>query len=97
MVTVRRIFSELASGTSVNGVCTASDANGVPPPGSGTKKWQRTFVRDCTVDDVYASHTVEELKPWPSPQGLRGADQQSSTASGGKNVGKRGSCAYPSP
>lgn len=34
----------------------------MPPPGSGTKKWQRTFVRDCTFDDVYASHTVEELK-----------------------------------
>jgi site-specific DNA recombinase len=37
MTVVRRIFSELASGTSVNGVCTALDAAGVPPPGKGKK------------------------------------------------------------
>jgi hypothetical protein len=60
--TVRRIFSELASGTSVNGVCTALDADEVPPPGKAKKKWQRTFVRDCAFDDVYAPHTVKELE-----------------------------------
>jgi site-specific DNA recombinase len=45
MVVVRRIFSELASGTSVNGVCAALDADGVPPPAKGKNNWQRTFVR----------------------------------------------------
>jgi hypothetical protein len=37
------------------------DADGVPPPAQGSK-WQRTFVRDCAFDDVYAPHTVEELE-----------------------------------
>ncbi len=62
MALVRRIFSELAAGTSVNGVRAALDADGVPPPAKGTNKWQRTFVRDCAFDDVYAPHTVEELE-----------------------------------
>jgi hypothetical protein len=53
MTVVRRIFSELASGTSVNGVCVALDAESVPSPAQG-RKWQRTFVRDCAFDDVYA-------------------------------------------
>jgi hypothetical protein len=61
MAVVRRIFSELASGTSVNGVCAALDADGVLPPAKG-KKWQRTFVSDCAFDDVYAPHAVEELE-----------------------------------
>jgi hypothetical protein len=70
----------------------------VPPPGSGTKKWQRTLVRDCTFDDVYASHTVEELKALAfSPRSTGSSTQQGSTASGGTNVGKRGLCAYRSP
>ena len=60
MTVVRRIVSELASGASVYGVCAALDADGVPPPARG-KKWQRTFVRDCAFDEVYAPHTVEEL------------------------------------
>jgi hypothetical protein len=38
------------------------DADGVPLPAKGTNKWQRTFVRDCAFDDVYAPHTVEELE-----------------------------------
>ena len=28
----------------------------MPPPGSGTKRGQRTFLRDCTFDDIYTSH-----------------------------------------
>ena len=35
MIVVRRIISALASGTSVNGVCAALDADGVPPPARG--------------------------------------------------------------
>jgi site-specific DNA recombinase len=62
MAVVRRIFSELASGASVNGDRAALDADGVPPPVKGKSKWQRTFVRDCAFDDVYAPHTVVELK-----------------------------------
>jgi site-specific DNA recombinase len=62
MAVVRRIFSELASGASVNGVRAALDADGVPPPAKGKNKWQRTFVRDCAFDDVYVPHTVEELE-----------------------------------
>jgi hypothetical protein len=63
MAVVRRIFSELAAGTSVNGVRAALDADGVPPPAKGKNKWQqRTFVRDCAFDNVYAPHTVEELE-----------------------------------
>jgi site-specific DNA recombinase len=62
IVVVRRIFSELASRASVNSICTTLDADGVPPSGKGKKNWQRTFVRDCAFDDVYAPHTVEELK-----------------------------------
>jgi hypothetical protein len=61
MTVIRRIISELASGTSVNGVRAALDAAGVPPPANG-RRWQRTFVRDCAFDDVYAPHTVEELE-----------------------------------
>src|SRR3712207_6457085 len=61
MAVVRRIISELASGASVNGICAALDADGVPPPAKGKNNWQRTFVRDCAFDDVYAPHTAEEL------------------------------------
>jgi hypothetical protein len=46
----------------VNGICAALDADGVPPPAKGKNNWQRTFVRDCAFDDVYAPHTVEELE-----------------------------------
>ena len=28
----------------------------MPLPGSGTKRGQLTFLRDCTFDDIYASH-----------------------------------------
>jgi site-specific DNA recombinase len=61
MTVIRRIISELASGTSVNGVRAALDAAGVPPLANG-RRWQRTFVRDCAFDDVYAPHTVDELE-----------------------------------
>jgi site-specific DNA recombinase len=74
MAVVRRIFSELASGTAVNGVCAALDADGVPPPGKG-KKWQRTFVRDCAFDDAYSPHTIEELQAFSvSPEVLEKLD-----------------------
>src|SRR5918912_1855146 len=62
MAVVRRIISEFASGTSVNGVRAALDADGVPPPAKGKNRWQRTFIRDCAFDDVYAPHTVGELE-----------------------------------
>jgi len=62
MVVVRRIFSELASGASVTGICTALDAECVPPPGKAKRKWQRTFIRECAFDDVCAPHTVKELE-----------------------------------
>jgi site-specific DNA recombinase len=62
MAVVRRILSELASGASVNSVRAALDADGVPPPAKGKNRWQRTFIRDCAFDDVYAPHTVEELE-----------------------------------
>src|SRR5215218_3014706 len=37
MVVVRRIFSELASGASVTGICRALDAEGVLPPGKAKR------------------------------------------------------------
>src|ERR671911_1378719 len=62
MSVVRRIFSEVASGTS--GVCAMKDkldAERVPTPGGGMA-WSRPTIRAVILDDLYKPHTVEELR-----------------------------------
>lgn len=60
--TVRRIFSEIAGGTS--GVCAMKeklDAERVPTPGRG-RAWSRPTIRAVILDDLYKPHTLDELQ-----------------------------------
>jgi len=62
MGVVRRIFSEIGSGTS--GVCAMKeklDAERVPTPGRGMA-WSRPTIRRVILDDLYKPHSVDELR-----------------------------------
>ncbi|WP_166397245.1 recombinase family protein [Rubrobacter marinus] len=60
MRNVRRVISSVASGSSLHGVVSTLDAEGVPAPNAG--KWQRTFARQAIYDDCYRPHAVGELE-----------------------------------
>ena len=60
MSVVRRILTSLASGSSVNGIAVALEAEGEPAPNGG--RWQRRFIRQCAFDDCYRPHTTDELR-----------------------------------
>ncbi|MDQ3910374.1 MAG: recombinase family protein [Actinomycetota bacterium] len=67
MTVVRRIFSEVADGTTLRAIALKLDREGVPTP-RGAKFWDRTFFRHCVLDDVYRSHSSEEVAAAVSPQ-----------------------------
>ncbi len=56
---VRRIFREIASGSSIHSVQAALNSDSVPPPNG--RWWTRTFIRECVFDDVYKPHSPEEI------------------------------------
>src|SRR5215213_2722105 len=61
MVVVRRIFRMVgAEGMVLNAARCALEKEGIPTP-SGRRTWSRQYLRDCIYDDVYLSHTFEEV------------------------------------
>jgi hypothetical protein len=73
MRVVRRIFREVADGTTLRTIALTLDREGVPTP-RGAKFWDRSFFRNCVLDDVYRSHSFEEVAAAVSPQVAAGLD-----------------------
>lgn len=85
MAVVRRIFSELARGSSVNGVARALDRDGVPTPtahrGDGESRpaaesWSRAQIRNLVADPAYEPHTIEQMRGRVSEVVLAGLDPE---------------------
>ena len=72
MVAIRRLFSLIASGTSVAGTARMLTEEGFPAPGSarfGPKsRWQRPTVREAVLDDTYFPHSALEVQSLISPR-----------------------------
>ncbi len=67
MAVVRRIFRMVgAEGMTLNAARCALEKEGIPNP-SGRRGWTRQFLRNCINDDVYLSHTFEEVSALISP------------------------------
>ena len=65
---VRRIFRMVGvEGRSPGSLARIFDREGVPRP-KGTKRWDRSFFRECILADIYKPHSFEEV----SKVGLRG-------------------------
>lgn len=60
MRVVRRIFREVAEGSTLRTIAQGLDREGVPTP-KGARFWDRSFFRTCVLDDVYKPHTFEEV------------------------------------
>ena len=56
---VRRIFCEVAEGTTLRAIKLKLESEGVPTP-RGVGFWDRSFFRNCILDDVYRPHSFEE-------------------------------------
>ena len=61
MGTVRYIFAEVAAGTGIRTIRNLLDDEHVPSR-EGSKAWNRHFIRDLLMSDLYKPHTVEELR-----------------------------------
>jgi site-specific DNA recombinase len=61
MGVVRRIFTDVASGTGIRTIKEQLDLEGVPRPSTG-KTWSRPFLRGLILDDLYAPHTFDALR-----------------------------------
>jgi site-specific DNA recombinase len=64
---VRRIFREVAEGTTPRAIGLALEREGVPTP-RGARFWDRSFFRACVLDDVYRPHSFEEVAAVVSPE-----------------------------
>jgi site-specific DNA recombinase len=65
---VRRIFQMVgAEGRTLHAVKMALEREGVQSPGGG-KYWNTTFIRSCILDDVYLSHSFEEVEMLVTPE-----------------------------
>jgi site-specific DNA recombinase len=67
MVVVRRIFREVADGTTLHAIALKLEREGVPTP-QGAKFWDRSFFRHCVRDDVYRPHSFDEVEAVVSSQ-----------------------------
>jgi site-specific DNA recombinase len=62
MLVVQRIFRMIgAEGASLRQVKQTLEREGVPTGGGG-KYWDRSFFRDCILNDCYRPHTLEEIE-----------------------------------
>jgi site-specific DNA recombinase len=62
MALIRRIFRMVGSeGMALNRVRHTLEREGIPTS-SGRRSWSRTYLRKCINDDVYLSHTFEEVR-----------------------------------
>lgn len=67
MAVVRRIFEMIgAEGASISSVKKTLDRERVPTP-AGARFWSRPFIKQCILDDVYRSHSVEEIEGLLAP------------------------------
>jgi len=57
---VRRIFETVAAGASLNSTVATLNREAIPSPAGGL--WNHKQVRTMILDDVYAPHTLEELR-----------------------------------
>jgi site-specific DNA recombinase len=57
---VRRIFSMVAAGASINGTVATLNREAIPSPTGGL--WNHKQVRTMILDDVYARHSVVQLR-----------------------------------
>ncbi len=65
---VRRIFRMVGSeGLALNRVRHTLEREGILTS-SGRRNWSRTYLRKCINDDVYLSHTFEEVSALVSPE-----------------------------
>ncbi len=67
MQVVRRIFREVAEGTTLRTIKLELESEGVPTPRSA-RFWDRSFFRNCVLDDVYRPHSFEEVAAVVSPE-----------------------------
>jgi site-specific DNA recombinase len=67
MAVIHRIFREVADGTTLRALALRLDREGVSTP-RGAKFWDRSFFRNCVLDDVYRSHSFEEVADAVSPE-----------------------------
>ena len=61
MAVVRRIFSMVAGGVSLNGIKNALQEDGTATPRGGTL-WSRAVLRQMVLDDAYLARTHEEMR-----------------------------------
>jgi site-specific DNA recombinase len=66
MALIRRIFREVANGTTLQAIALKLEREGVPTP-QGAKFWDRSFFRHCVFDDVYRPHSFDEVVAVVSP------------------------------
>jgi site-specific DNA recombinase len=75
MAVVRRIFDMIgARGYSQNRIFRTLTREGVPTPGGG-KHWDRTYFRECVLDDAYKPHTYEEISQLVAPSVAAGLEK----------------------
>jgi site-specific DNA recombinase len=68
MDVLRRIFRMVGSeGMALNRVRNTLEGEGIRTS-SGRRNWSRTYLRKCINDDVYLSHTFEEVSTLVSPE-----------------------------
>jgi site-specific DNA recombinase len=68
MAIIRWIFRMVGSeGMALNRVRHALEREGIPTS-SGRRSWSRTYLRKCINDDVYLSHTYEEVSALVTPE-----------------------------
>src|SRR5918995_1738189 len=62
MEVIRRIFRMVGiEGRSPGSLARVFDREGVPRP-KGTKRWDRSFFRECILADIYKPHSFEEVR-----------------------------------
>ena len=62
MEVIRRIFRMVGiEGRSPGSLARVFDREGVPRP-KGTKRWDRSFFRECILADIYKPHSIEEVR-----------------------------------
>src|SRR5829696_1553241 len=67
MTVVRRVFEMVGvKGMTLNSARRALEDEGIPSP-SGRRRWNRVFMRNLIMDDVYLSRTFEEIAAIVSP------------------------------
>ena len=76
MEVIRRIFRMVGvEGRSPGSLARIFDREGVPTP-KGTKRWDRSFFRECILADIYKPHSVEEVRTVVSAEVAARLDSQ---------------------